>query len=78
MTFETKNQVVVQIENLVKIFSDEEGREHCVLPGISLSVSQGTLLTIVGPSGSGKTTHMKIIACLKKKTTGTVKIVKGE
>ncbi|MEE3197634.1 MAG: ABC transporter ATP-binding protein [Pseudomonadota bacterium] len=77
MTSKTKAQIVVQIESLVKIFSDKQGREHCVLPGISLKVSEGTLLTIVGPSGSGKTTLLNIIAGLEEKTSGTVKIGRG-
>ena len=61
MTPKTKAQIVVQIKNLVKIFSDEKEREHCVLPGISLNVFEGTFLTIVGPSGSGKTTLLDSI-----------------
>tara|TARA_B100000470_G_scaffold218994_1_gene205208 strand:+ start:393 stop:1160 length:768 start_codon:yes stop_codon:yes gene_type:complete len=77
MTSKTKAQIVVQIKNLVKIFSDEKEREHCVLPGISLNVFEGTFLTIVGPSGSGKTTLLNIIAGLEEKTSGTVKIGVG-
>ena len=77
MTPTTKDQIVVQIDKLVKNFLDEEGRDHCVLPGISLNVFQGTFLTIVGPSGSGKTTLLNIIAGLEEKTNGIVKIDGG-
>lgn len=77
MTSTTKDQIVVQIDKLVKNFLDEEGRDHCVLPGISLNVFQGTFLTIVGPSGSGKTTLLNIVAGLEEKTNGVVKIDGG-
>ncbi len=63
----------VTINNLVKTFTDE-GRDHCVLPGLSLDVAESSFVTIVGPSGSGKTTLLNIIGGLEQQTEGTVEI----
>jgi len=69
-------QTAVSIRNLVKVF-DDEGRAHCVLPGLSLDVAEGEFMTIVGPSGSGKTTLVNVIAGLERQTEGTVEIHVG-
>jgi NitT/TauT family transport system ATP-binding protein len=69
-------QTAVSIQNLVKIF-DDDGREHCVLPGLSLDIAATSFVTFVGPSGSGKSTLLNIIAGLEQQTRGTVEIKSG-
>jgi NitT/TauT family transport system ATP-binding protein len=69
-------EAAVSIHNLVKIF-DDDGREHCVLPGLSLDIAETSFVTFVGPSGSGKTTLLNIIAGLEEQTHGTVEIRSG-
>lgn len=44
-----------------------------VIKGVSLSISDGEMLTIVGPSGAGKTTLLQIIGTLERADSGSVK-----
>lgn len=44
-----------------------------VIKGVSLSISDGEMLTIVGPSGAGKTTLLQIIGSLERPDSGSVK-----
>ncbi len=44
------------------------------LKGISLSVNQGSLLTLIGPNGAGKSTLEKIIVGLYEPDAGTVNL----
>ncbi len=46
--------------------------EMQVLSGVSLSVDEGTIVSIVGPNGAGKSTVMKLIFGLLKPWEGTV------
>ncbi|MGN8218355.1 ABC transporter ATP-binding protein [Halococcus morrhuae DSM 1307] len=51
--------------------SKEFGAETAV-NGLSLSVREGELLTLLGPSGCGKTTTLRLIAGLETPTAGTI------
>lgn len=44
-----------------------------VIKGVSLSIADGEMLTIVGPSGAGKTTLLQIIGTLERADSGSVK-----
>ncbi|MCM1356231.1 MAG: ABC transporter ATP-binding protein [Staphylococcus sp.] len=44
-----------------------------VIKGVSLTISDGEMLTIVGPSGAGKTTLLQIIGSLERPDSGSVK-----
>lgn len=48
-----------------------------VLDDVSLTVTDGEMLTIVGPSGAGKSTLLQIIGSLEKPDSGKV-IFDGE
>lgn len=63
---------MIQIKDISKSFDKLK-----VLKGVSLSVSDGEMLTIVGPSGAGKTTLLQIIGSLERPDSGSV-IFDGE
>ena len=54
-----------------------------VLNGVSFSVDDGQIATIIGKSGAGKTTIIRILCGLEKSSSGTVlvdgrKVKKGD
>lgn len=63
---------MIQVKDISKSFDKLK-----VLKGVSLSVSDGEMLTIVGPSGAGKTTLLQIIGSLERPDSGSV-IFDGE
>jgi putative ABC transport system ATP-binding protein len=62
--------MMIQTENLTKIYQmgDTEVR---ALAGVSFSINEGEMVSIMGPSGSGKSTLMAIIGCLDAPTGGS-------
>jgi len=68
------SQVVLQAENLTKIYRSAEN-ELVVLDQISFSVDQGNSISIIGPSGSGKTTLLGLCAGLDIPSTGNISLM---
>ena len=60
---------MIKVVDVHKSFGDLE-----VLKGVSLSVSQGEVVSIVGASGAGKTTLLQIIGTLSRADKGIVEI----
>ncbi|MDD2867608.1 ABC transporter ATP-binding protein [Neomegalonema sp.] len=44
------------------------------IPGLSLEIAPGTLVTLLGPSGCGKTTTLRMLAGLEHPTGGRIRI----
>ncbi len=61
--------VVLGLDGVTKEYGPETAVE-----GLSLSVYEGELLTLLGPSGCGKTTTLRLLAGLERPTEGTVAV----
>lgn len=66
-----KDHPVIRLDNVTKSYPVEDGPAYQAVRGISLSIKQGELVSIMGPSGSGKSTLMHILGALDTATTGT-------
>jgi iron(III) transport system ATP-binding protein len=65
---------MLEINDLHKTFSEHKGAAVHALDGVSLSVPEGKLFTILGASGSGKTTMLRSIAGLERPDSGRIAI----
>lgn len=52
-------------------------RGKTIVEGISLDVQSGEFLGLIGPNGSGKSTFLRLLAGLRRPSTGSV-LLKGE
>jgi len=60
---------LISLQNISRFYSDRKIR---ALNNITLSISQGELVSIIGPSGSGKSTLLNIMSGLDKPSNGEV------
>ena len=68
-------QVVINVENLDKVFKDFWGRNKVqALKDVTLQINLGQVFALLGPNGSGKTTFIKILLGLLAPTKGSVSI----
>ena len=58
---------MLRIENLIVAYN-----EILALKGISLTVNEGEVVTLIGANGAGKSTTLKTISGLLKPRTGTI------
>ena len=59
---------LIETENISKSYGD-----FVALDGVSISISEGELVSIVGPNGAGKTTLVNVLTVLLKPTAGVVR-----
>jgi NitT/TauT family transport system ATP-binding protein len=62
---------VLEVTDLTRTYGRGDAA-HVAIEGVSLSVAQGELVSIVGPSGCGKSTLLRCIAGLLTPTAGRV------
>jgi octopine/nopaline transport system ATP-binding protein len=62
-------QPIIRVTDLHKSYADTE-----VLRGISLTVAQGAVVSVIGASGSGKSTFLRCLNFLERPTSGTIAI----
>jgi len=60
---------MVELENVTKIYRMGEVEVYA-LNGLSISIKQGEMLSIIGASGSGKSTLLNVLGCLDRPTSG--------
>ncbi len=60
-------QPVIQVEDLKKSFGKLE-----VLKGITESIYEGEVVSVIGPSGGGKSTFLRCLNLLEQPTGGTI------
>lgn len=64
------NEVILDIQHMVKKFPLEGGKELIAVNDVSLQLYKGESLAIVGESGSGKSTIVKCLVRLHRPTSG--------
>ena len=62
---EMKQKIAIKIEDLTKRY-----RDVVAVDGLSLSVGEGELFSLLGVNGAGKTTTIKMLSCLSAPTSG--------
>ncbi len=60
---------MIKLENITKVYRMGEVDVYA-LNGVSLTIKDGEMVSIVGASGSGKSTLLHIIGCLDRPTSG--------
>ncbi len=61
---------MIELENITKIY--KMGKvEIYALRGITLSIKQGEMVSVIGASGSGKSTLLNVVGCLDRPTSGS-------
>lgn len=60
---------IVRVQGLKKYFEDTE-----ILKGISFTVREGDLVSIIGPSGCGKSTLLRCLNCLEVLDEGEIEV----
>lgn len=70
------NNVVIEMQNLTKVFSTDEIETHA-LRGVNLAIHDQDYVSISGPSGCGKSTLLSILGLLDSPTSGKY-LINGE
>ena len=60
---------MIELENVTKVYRMGEVEVYA-LNGVSVSIKQGEMLSIIGTSGSGKSTLLNVLGCLDRPSSG--------
>lgn len=61
---------MIKLENITKVYRMGEVDVYA-LNGVSLTIKDGEMVSVIGASGSGKSTLLHIIGCLDRPTSGS-------
>jgi len=64
----------IDARDVFRVHSTPEG-DAAALQGLTLTVGEGEILTVLGPSGAGKTSFLRILAGLDRPSAGTVRVL---
>ncbi len=70
LTPSLETDVMVKVDDLVKIFRTRKGEVRAV-DGLSFSCQAGEIFGLLGPNGAGKTTTLRILATILTPTEGS-------
>ncbi|NLS03793.1 ABC transporter ATP-binding protein [Rhizobium sp. P32RR-XVIII] len=65
---------MLEVTNVSKQFTGGDGAKFNAVDGVTFSVAEGQLFTLLGPSGCGKTTTLRCIAGLEHAQRGEIRI----
>jgi len=68
-----ENNLLIEADNLGKVFLRNNSAPVKALEGINLEAFKGEFLVIIGRSGSGKTTLLNLLGALDRPSTGEVR-----
>ncbi|MGB9774707.1 MAG: ATP-binding cassette domain-containing protein [Bacteroidota bacterium] len=71
------SDIVIEVENVTKVYQQNRSTPTVALDGVSLSVRSGEVFALLGLNGAGKTTLVKILLGLRFPTGGSA-LVMGE
>ena len=63
-------EIVIEVKDLFKKYG-----ELSAVDGISFEVNGGEVFSILGPNGAGKTTTVEMMECVRKPTSGSIRIM---
>ncbi len=69
MTTTVSQKVIIEMKNLIKVFSTENIETHA-LRGVNLTIYNQDYISISGPSGCGKSTLLSLLGLLDSPTSG--------
>lgn len=64
--------MILEVKNIKKLYQTGISNQLEVLKGISLSINEGEIISVVGQSGAGKSTLVHIIGLLDRPSSGEI------
>ena len=64
----------LELDNVTKVFVENDGNEITAVDEVSLGIDDGEFLVLVGPSGCGKSTTLRMVAGLETVSSGEIRL----